>query len=77
MDEYSSFGSSLVILPPADRVLKVSPKRGPGDRKGRKRKEAKRITDHDAKGQSIASSTGRSELEEEGEAKGSGIDIVI
>ena len=77
MDEYSSLGSSLIILPPTDRVLKVSPKRGPGDRKGKKKKEYKKDSEDSSRGQKVANSTHRSRNDDGAEAKGVEVDIVI
>jgi len=77
MDEYSSLGPSLVILPPADRVLKVSPKRGPGDQKGKKKKQRKKTEDGVLKGTSVKDHSRPSEIEEASEGKGKEIDIII
>jgi len=79
MDEYSSLGSGIVNLPPADRVLKVSPKKGSGERKGRKKQEAKKSDDRlsvkDLSVKGIKKSPEALDNEEEG--KGLGVDIII
>ncbi len=77
MDEYSSLGSNLIILPPADRVLKVSPKRGPGDRKAKKKKEEKKDLEHPPRGQKMPQNTHSSADDDSGDAKGMEVDIVI
>lgn len=78
MDEYSGFGSGLVILRPAGQVLNVSPKGGPGDRKGKKKRHANKKIEDDAKGLSLVKhKTLPGDDKEVKHGKGTGIDIVI
>jgi len=77
MDEYSSLGPGVVILPPADRVLKVSPKRGPGDQRGKRRKIQKRQQPHTAKQEAKDESGGPPEADNNDQGKGAEINIVI
>lgn len=79
MDEYSTLGSGIVSLSPADRVLKVSPKKGPGERKGRKKQETKKGGDRTSlKDISMKGIKKSSEVPEgEEESKGLGVDIII
>ncbi|RLB42908.1 MAG: hypothetical protein DRH12_04425 [Deltaproteobacteria bacterium] len=78
MAEYSDIGSRLVVLPPANRVLRVSPKRGPGDEKRRNRKELRKKGDGSL-GEGVRAEAGGTAEEAKGEAKekGSEVDIVI
>ena len=77
MDEYSSLGPGVVILPPADRVLKVSPKRGPGDQRGKKKRVKHRHDTRDAKQESIQDRGVAPEADGPDQGKGVEVDIVI